>query len=100
MEFNLEVGMNEKHQVHFKRNWFTGKLVILVDSQPVVTKSPLNPATHVSVKLSHKYDFSFGDLEKHTIRIERIRPLLLAGLRPHEYRVFIDENLVSEHKGF
>jgi hypothetical protein len=41
MEFGFQVGVVEKHQIKVQRNWFTGKLVISVDSQPVVTENPL-----------------------------------------------------------
>ena len=76
MEFTFAIGTKERHQVHFKRNWFTGKLAILVDSRPVITKSPLNPGTHISVKLSHSYDFPVGDQEKHSVRIRENPPAL------------------------
>ena len=100
MEFGFEVGISEKHQVQLQRNWFTGKQVILVDSHPVATTSPFNPGTHFSVKHSTKHEFSVGDIEKHTVQIERVRPDIFAGCMPHTFRIFIDEILFSEHQGY
>jgi hypothetical protein len=100
MEFEFEVGVREKHQVKLQRNWLTGKQVILVDSYPVATTSPFNLGAHFSVKHSTKHEFSVGDIEKHTVRIERIRPGFFAGCSPHTFRVFVDENLFSEHQGY
>jgi hypothetical protein len=100
MEFSVEIGENEKHRIEVKRNWWTGRMSISVDSQPVITKSPYNPTTHVSLKLSHKYEFSVGDTEKHEVRIERIRPLLFAGFSSHTYRIFVDDRLTKEHQGY
>ena len=98
MEFRFEIGTNERHQIIVQRNWFTGRLVISVDSQPVATQSPFNPATHISVKLTKKYDFIVGNSEKHAVRIEKIRPLLFPAFRPHTYRVFVDDILFKEHQ--
>lgn len=100
MEFGIEIGDSEKHQLTIKRNWFSGRMAISVDAKPVVTNSPYNPATHVSLTLTHRYEFSVGNVEKHRLRVERERPLLFAGFRPHTYRVYVDDRLVTEIQSY
>ena len=100
MEFEYEIGQNEKHKIQFSRNRYTGEVKILTDDKEVASKSPLNLATHVSFKLTHPFEFEVGSVEKHAIRIEHTRPLLLAGFRKHWYRIFIDEVFYKEHYGY
>ena len=91
MEFEFEVGQSDKHKIQFSRNRHTARINILVDNEEVASKNPLNPATHISFKLTQRFEFKVGSRENHVIRIEHIRPLLVAGFRKHRYRIFIDE---------
>jgi len=100
MKFVLEIGDKEKLQVDFSRNWFTGAMMILVDGRRVAHQSPLSPATHFGVTLKRHYKFEVGKAEKHTVVLEKERPLLLAGVRAHTYRVFVDGQLVYEQNGY
>jgi hypothetical protein len=100
MKFVLEIGDREKSKVEFSRNWFTGAMKILVDGLRVAHQSPLSPATHFAVKLKRRYEFEVGEAEKHKVVLENERPLLLAGVRAHTYRVFVDGHLVHEQSGY
>jgi hypothetical protein len=100
MKFEFEVANSKKHRVSYERNWFSGKCVVHVDSECVSTKSPLNLLTHFSVTLSHSIEFPVGDIEKHDVRIERVRPLFLAGFRKHIYRAFVNGSPTLERHGY
>jgi hypothetical protein len=100
MNFVLEIGDKEKSKVEFSRKWFTGAMKILVDGLRVAHESPLSPATHFGVKLKRHYEFEVGKAEKHKVLLENERPLLLAGVRAHTYRVFVDGRLVHEQSGY
>lgn len=100
MKFELEVGSTEKHQITFDRSWFTGAMSIKVDGHEVASRSSLNPATHVFFELVERFPFSVGQGDRHDVLIEHERPVLIAGLRPHKYRVFVDGQLVQERRGY
>ena len=94
MQFSFMVGVQEKHQVDFSFDQFMGNLEIRVDGQPAVKDFRM-----LSLRLTKRYEFSVGVNEKHHISIEKKRKLFLAGLRPQQYRIFIDENLVQTYEG-
>lgn len=94
MQFSFMVGVNEKHRVDFSFDQFMGHLQILVDGQPAVKDFRM-----LSVTLTKRYEFAVGEQERHDIVIEKKRKLFLAGLRPQQYRVFIDGQLVQTHEG-
>jgi len=81
----------------FRRDQMWGKTELSVGNQIVVLQSPTDPATHVSLELSKAWECQFGD---HLIRIEKTRPLLFAGFRPHDYRVVVDGQVVAQEHGF
>jgi len=94
MQFSFKVGVHEKHQVDFSFDQFIGNLEIRVDGQPAVKDFRM-----LSLRLTKRYEFSIGVNEKHHIAIEKKRKLFLAGLRPQQYRIFIDGNLVQTYEG-
>ena len=94
MQFSFMVGVQEKHQVDFSFDQFMGNLEIRIDGQPVVKDFRM-----LSLRLTKRYEFSVGVNEKHDIAIEKKRKLFLAGLRPMQYRIFIDGNLVQTYEG-
>ena len=100
MKFEFEVGTNEKHLITFSRNWLTGSMSFKSDGRELFSQNALNPTTHVSVTLVHSHTVAVGISEHHVIRIERERPLLMAGFRPHSYRVFIDDRLIQARRGY
>lgn len=94
MQFSFMVGVNEKHQVDFSFDQFIGNLEIRIDGQPAVKDFRM-----LSLSLTKRYEFTVGEHEKHQVAIEKKRKLFLAGLRPQQYRVFIDGNLVQTYEG-
>jgi hypothetical protein len=93
MEFEFEIGDNEKHKIAFSYDKFWGKLNILVDGKNVV-----NDIRLASITLTKAYNFKIGEKETHEIRIEKIRPLFLAGLRSNTYKVYVDGKLFKQYK--
>jgi hypothetical protein len=94
VEFAFEV---DGTPIKFSRNWFTGRCTLTTGTGDEILQSPWNPFTHFSVELARQWQFS---VKGHDVVIEKVRPLLLAGVRPQTYRIFIDGNLVQEQKGF
>ena len=94
MQFSFRVGVSEPHQVDFSFDQFIGNLEIRVDGQPLVKDFRM-----LSLKLTKRYEFEVGTRERHQIVIEKKRKLFLAGLRPQQYRVFIDGQLVQTYEG-
>lgn len=94
MQFSFRVGTNEKHQVDFSFDQFMGNLEIRVDSQTIVKDFRM-----FSLSLTKRYQFTVGVQERHDVIIEKKRKLFLAGVRPQQYRIFIDGELVQTYKG-
>ncbi len=118
MKFSFEVGQGEPHRVDFFWGQMFGTLQIKIDGKIIDEKSftlfsptsftaPLDVPDDeklkfgiIEVLLVEKWSFEVGIYEKHNVRIEKQRTKLLAGLRPHTYRVFIDDELFEEHRGY
>ena len=94
MQFSFRVGVSEPHQVDFSFDQFIGNLEIRVDGQPLVKDFRM-----LSLRLTKRYEFVVGSQEQHQIVIEKKRKLFLAGLRPQQYSVFIDGQLVQTYEG-
>ena len=94
MQFSFMVGVNEKHRVDFSFDQFMGNLQILVDGETAVKDFRM-----FSLSLTKRYEFTVGIEEQHNVIIEKKRKLFLAGLRPQQYRIFIDGQLVQTHEG-
>jgi hypothetical protein len=94
MQFSFTVGINEQHRVDFLFDQFIGNLEIKVDGQ-----TALKDFRFASLKLTKRYEFVVGVNERHNVVIEKKRKLFLAGLRPTQYRVFIDSQLVQTYEG-
>ena len=94
MQFSFRVGVNEQHQVDFSFDQFIGDLEIKVDGQTVVKDFRM-----FSLSLTKRYEFTVGQAEQHQVAIEKKRKLFLAGLRPMQYRIFIDGQLVQTYEG-
>ena len=88
------VGVNEKHQIDFSFDQFVGNLEIRVDGQTAIKDFRM-----LSLSLTKRYELTVGVDEKHHIIIEKKRKLFLAGLRPMQYRIFIDGQLVQTYEG-
>ncbi|HEX8173806.1 MAG TPA: hypothetical protein VF543_01680 [Pyrinomonadaceae bacterium] len=94
MQFSFEVGFHEKHLVSLSYNQMVGLLSISVDNAEVIREQRT-----FSLSLVRKYEFSVGTGERHSVRIEKERKLLLAGVRPQKYRVYVDGQLIKEYEG-
>jgi len=118
MKFSFEVGDAEKHTVDFFWNQMNGVLEIKINGE-IVQKgsitlfSPTNltgnldvPATEkwnlhgYEIQLIEKWNFEVGIIEKRFVKIEKERAKWLAGFRPHKYRVYVDDHLIKEYKGY
>jgi hypothetical protein len=85
------VGYRERHLVAVSYDKFWGKLDITVDGAPLVSDFRL-----ASVKLVKTYEFVVGVHERHTVRVDKHRKLLLAGFRPQVCRAYVDGQLAAE----
>jgi len=94
MQFTFTVGVNEPHQIDFSFDQVIGNLEIKVDGQTAI-----KDFRFASLKLTKRYELMVGVNEKHHVAIEKRRKLFLAGLRPQQYRIFIDGHLVQTYEG-
>jgi hypothetical protein len=122
MKFSFEVGQNEKHQIDFQRSKWLGVVKIWVDGTLIQKSRPLayselgqladmrgiggnarflsqTVSGQAALQMIRGWAFEVGGQEKHAIRIEKERPVILAAIRPHIYRLFIDVQLASEYSG-
>ncbi len=90
MNFRIEVGEIEKHQVEFSHNQLMGCLQIKVDEKPVVRQTRLfnEPVREV-------YQFPVGQMERTDVRIEKLRNQLLGSRNS----VYVDNRLVRVFEG-
>jgi hypothetical protein len=122
MKFSFEVGQYEKHQIEFQWSKWLGVAKIWIDGTLVQKSRPLayseltqlasmrgmvrqarfisqTASGQAALQMVRGWDFEVGQQEKHAIRIEKERPVILAALRPHNYRLLIDGELASEYRG-
>jgi hypothetical protein len=122
MRFSFEVGQQEKHLVEFNWGKFLGVAKIWVDGELVLRSKPLalrelsqlsqlrgitGSANYLGgmvngsrqPSLTAGWSFEIGHQERHVVHIQKERPQILAALRPHTYRVFVDEQLLQELVG-
>ena len=81
----------------FYRDPLIGGVQLRYGTGVVELQGLLNLGTHLSVKLLRTWELRLGP---HLVQIEKRRPLLFAGFRPHDYRVFVDGQLVAQTHGF
>ncbi|OCB71834.1 hypothetical protein B0A79_14960 [Flavobacterium piscis] len=93
MKFTVEVGEKEKQIISYSFNKFWGNVKIIVNGKKVKSDFRL-----YSTNLSKIYDFEVGTIEKHHIKIEKIRPLIMAGYRSNTYKIYVDEELFKVYK--
>src|ERR1700691_1794382 len=100
MRFTIEIGQQEKHWISYSRNWFLGTERLSADGELIANRNVFSLSNYASFPLCRRYEFTVGRAEPHKVVFEKQRPLLLAGVRPHIYRVFVDGKLVHEQQGF
>jgi hypothetical protein len=81
----------------FRRNWFTGRATLDFNGQTELLQAPLDPGTHVNFSLTRTWHRTVG---VHDVVVEKLRPMLFAGFRPHAYRVIVDGHVVAERRGY
>src|SRR5262245_59970153 len=100
MRFAFEIGGAENARVEFYRNPWTGTIWIAADGEQVDVAVPTRPSTHFNLRWVKRYTFDVGQAERHEVTIEQQRPLLLGGLWPNTYRVFVDGRMTEERHGY
>lgn len=88
---SFEVGYIERHQVAVRFDQFWGTVAITVDGKPVAHDLRL-----FSVRLRTSYTIAVGTAEVHTVRIEKKRPLILAGARSQRLTAYVDDRLAAQ----
>ena len=88
-QLEFEVGQEERHQVVFSFDRFSGNTKIRVDGALVDSERAI-----FSAQMIKRYEFGVGQAEKHAVVIEKKRKVLFAGFRPSTYNVFVDGALV------
>lgn len=94
MRIETEIGGS---RVEFTRDWFTGHVTLVVDGAATTLANPLNPATHVSLSLTRTYRVPINGRE---LVIEEAGPFPFPGLRPHDFRLLVDGEVLIERRGF
>src|SRR5262245_12922339 len=100
MRFALEVGNQERYRIEYFRSWFWGTERLHADGQIVASRQAWSLSNIWSFPLCRRYEFRVGAAEPHVVVFEKERPLLLAGFRPHTYRLFVGGQLVHERRGY
>ena len=85
MKFTVEIGEKEKQVIYFSFNKFWGNIKISVNGKTIIRDLRM-----FSFDLVKPYEFKVGDKEIHNVRIEKIRPLVLAAMRSNDYKVYVD----------
>lgn len=94
MEIDFSVGSIPAKLV---RGWFLGGMKLVTPSESLWLQHPLLPSTHFSFCRTRCWE---RHVAGHQVRVEKVRPLLAAGVRPQSYRVFVDGELVAHAHGF
>ncbi len=94
MEFTIEVGADEKHQLHFSFDQVLGEIRVEADGRDVA-----QDWRSFTLHRTRRYEFSVGGEEPHAIAIELTRKALVGGFRSQTCRVFVDDELVGTYVG-
>ncbi|WDM77177.1 hypothetical protein ACCQ13_09940 [Xanthomonas sp. NCPPB 1638] len=75
MELNFKVGnIPEK----LTRGWFFGSMKVITPGGIIWLQHPLSPSTHCSFQTKSSWEV---EVEGQKVRVEKIRPLMMGGLR-------------------
>jgi hypothetical protein len=94
LEFQFEVGEEERHEVGFHFNRSLGPLRITVDDEPVVRK--FKPFSFSSTE---RYELTVGREEHHDVVIEKSRKGFLGGFQDQVCVAYVDDKLVGRFTG-
>jgi hypothetical protein len=94
VEFTIEVGHEEKHQVHLSFDEAFGKIRIEVDGESVARHWRV-----FSLHRTRRYEFSVGQDETHDVVIELTRKSIVGGFRSQTCQVLVDGESVGTWVG-
>lgn len=92
LTFGFDVGTTERHRVEFRFNQDIGNLRITVDGRPVIRRFEM-----LSFSTTRNYEFTVGEVEKHSVLIEKTRERLLGGARPQKVVVYVDGEMQGRY---
>jgi len=84
-------------RVEFRRSWWNGEATLSVSGRSVGLQSDRDFFVSFSSPLTKVWR---QQVAGHDLSIEKLRPQLFSAFRSHEYRVFIDGQIVYETKGY
>jgi hypothetical protein len=93
VELQFTVGQSPSYAVRFTHNKFWGSTRIAVDGQTVFKQNLPFEESMSTVKRHHL------TIDEHEVVIEIERKRAFAGLRPMDYRAFVDGHLVLARTG-
>jgi hypothetical protein len=118
MKLSVSVGEREMHAFEFTWGQLFGTVQMKLDGEVVYRGRPValdeivtlaRPSLYlfrtfisksIPNSLVRSWELEVGSEEKHRVRIDKIRPQILAGLRPSVFQVYIDDKLVDEQRGY
>jgi hypothetical protein len=81
--------------VQYFRDPMTGSSEIRTPDGPLEIDRPLSLGTHINLTLKREKTVM---LYGHAVTVEKVRPLLFAGFRKSNYRIFVDGQLIAEDR--
>ena len=93
MEIDFSIG---NIPAKLRRGPIFGGMRLITPSESIWLQHPLHPGTHFSFRLERRWHRTIAG---HLVRVENVRPLLVAGARSQTYRVFVDGQLVAGARG-
>lgn len=92
---NIEFEIDGDRAV-FERNSTTGRAAISYRGETIRLQSPFNPLTHMTLGTRSSWK---RDIAGHVVEIVKTRLRMWGGLRPNDYQVIVDGQLVAEESG-
>ncbi|MEG3192313.1 hypothetical protein [Lysobacter sp. D1-1-M9] len=93
MEIDFSIG---SMPAKLRRGWLLGGMKLVTPGESVWLQHPLQLSTHFSSHLDRSWQHTVAG---HEVFVKNSRPLLVAGIRPHNYQVFVDGELVAGARG-
>jgi hypothetical protein len=91
VELRFEVGTTERHEVAYAWDQMWGRESLAVDGVDVLKSVQLMSFSLVRVR-----EATVGEVERHRVRVEKRRELILAGFRPQVITAYVDDEKVAE----
>jgi hypothetical protein len=92
VRFNLDVGVQERHEVEFRWAQGKGETRFFVDGNQVFYDK-----TYIGVSLSRTFEFDVGQPEHHLVTVVRTRRPPFSDTRKHDFSVYVDGRQVGEY---